>query len=280
MFVYVPPSRKSAFTLVELLAVITIIALLIALLLPAVKRARDNVKVVICMNNLRQISIALQSYAHENKRMGPAYIKADSPSPSWSNEVNWTQILYGGKDIDGTMPGLTGVIRVEISGRRKLNDYLADWNSYWCPMDRGTSLPSGAFGFTATKLWEWTGTSYFYNSNWYSPATQVLYGVPLDLFKSQSLQVAFGDATINYTWPSTGNFVQPNGPHATEYMWHDPPAYHPQVVPYVGSHLSYDAMCNLAFLDGHVAFLQLGPYGPGDMSMNRPGKYIIDPNYD
>lgn len=56
----------SGFTLIELLVVISIIALLISILLPALKAARDSAKRSLCQSNIRQTTIALHAYADEN----------------------------------------------------------------------------------------------------------------------------------------------------------------------------------------------------------------------
>lgn len=69
-----PETKRSAFTLVELLVVIAIIGILVALLLPAVQRARSSARLTQCKNRLRQLGLGMHSHLSAKRSFPPGAI--------------------------------------------------------------------------------------------------------------------------------------------------------------------------------------------------------------
>ena len=95
--------KKSTFTLIELLVVIAIIAILAAMLLPALNQARDRAKAVTCVSNEKQILSFLILYANDNNDFLPLGVEmcginhGNTPHVDdyWPNPPGWFEALCG-----------------------------------------------------------------------------------------------------------------------------------------------------------------------------------------
>src|ERR1051325_5934441 len=153
-------SPPRGFTLIELLVVIAIIAILASMLLPSLTRGKENARMTQCLNNLRQMGIAIKLYIEDNKVKFPLTYAIEPDPPHYVKE---TRPGLGGFD---PIPG--HLLRLPSAKARPLNQYMKPSEVYRCPVDKGQDLyfcPGTFCGIPVKPSdWETFGCSYHYNA--------------------------------------------------------------------------------------------------------------------
>jgi len=236
--------HRRGFTLIELLVVIAVIALLLAILMPALRKARSLTKRITCQGNLRQIAGAWNMYLDDND--GRFY------------QDRTGHLNYGG------WRGMTGW------SPRPLNQYFSlpvdlpedlenrdNAKIFLCPADRG-----GVPGYAALeKAFDYIGTSYQTNNMLIGP-DQIL--TRPDVFLPVHLEVNRRLRNLNRNQVDNHSRVLLIGDFGWYNQWKLLPHPREDWKKLAEWHDRRDCF-NMAFLDGHVSFLEI-----------RKGFYVID----
>ena len=290
--------RRSAFTLVELLVVISIIALLIAILLPSLKKARENAKRVKCSAHIRGIAQASLTYASEDSSENAIPVNGGHAGEGANGEPTAIKTYYGfgGKAGKGGGGAVQHNIRQSIWGpsggmepaKRPLNKILyktiptasarpgpggvkwepltqLNFDIYHCPGDKGFSgMHQQGWKDSGLSSYDHFGTSYACNPLWIwqPPDTRLLSNA---MYLRPLSRVPTAQNTVMY-WENAARYAPfadwPQRPGGQTPANCRPFFSQLNGKPYIakGFH-STPWKFEVAFGDGHAAYINIRSYG-------------------
>lgn len=238
--------RPRAFTLVELLVVIGIIAVLISILLPALNRARDSANLTKCRANLNQMGVALRMYANDNRDHFPNPESCGDPAGEYSYAFR-----RGVNEPDPTNPAVVETLGLpNLLFRLK---YLPSTRIWVCPSNGGrTALESELNSF----CWNVTRTNSGFTSKQRGRAPTVTNATTGEVTTSLKDWWYIQDNVFYAVWKSNAANVPSSGNSLGAQSlnnWYMPHQYRMKRVA-TSDNRARQGSTNVLFLDGSVGF--------------------------